>query len=830
MADLLRLVAEDNDVVVVLEDLHWADGPTLRLLDYLCAEIASAPIFILGTCRADEPGPELKKMLPSLRRAAGADEVRLGPLNQAEVADFLRAVLGEPAVGLAQAVCERTEGHPLFLVEVARMLSEEPIGKHDAILTSAVPERVRGMVCHRLDKLTPQCRSLLEIAAVLGRSVSLRRLQTIAGTDQISVLELIDEAKAASLLISLNGKPEELQFQHGLFREALYADLPMARRVKLHRAVAEALEAESGPEVHAADLAFHWMQAAAGGDTGNAERWTLQAAEAATTNLAFEAAVPLYIAALDLAERRGADAAELAALLVALGTAQWRSGELQACVKSTHRAAALAEQAGRPDLMAQAALVMHGVGDKRITDSVIRLCRQALASLGPGNERLKAALMGRLALAVSENGEVESAMALSAQALELAGQFDDPEVLGAALEGRQRALFLPQWSEERMILGGRMLALASLSGRLDLELWGHAWRASVMFEHGDPSGIVAELKGLERVAGILKDPLSRFHLLKTRAAWQHITGHFQEARESWDTALQHALRIEDRSAMGLYLGFIAMLARETGDYDDYRRTFSRMGVDSSDVPPVMAALLALLKLDEGAMDEARVEYERLRPLYPVEQGSPGWLMTTSFFGELATAFGDRDIASSVYATLLPFADHFESCGSGVVFCYAPVSYYLGLLAESLDKPEEARTQLQNAIEFSQRVGAPGIAARAQYALARVIRREEPKHAYDLAGSATATAKVLGMRPLHLRATALVEELIPAATANFPLSRRECEVASLVAEGLSNRRIAEALVVSPRTVESHVQSILTKLDFGSRSQVAAWAAANGLGRR
>jgi DNA-binding NarL/FixJ family response regulator len=86
-----------------------------------------------------------------------------------------------------------------------------------------------------------------------------------------------------------------------------------------------------------------------------------------------------------------------------------------------------------------------------------------------------------------------------------------------------------------------------------------------------------------------------------------------------------------------------------------------------------------------------------------------------------------------------------------------------------------------------------------------------------------------MLPLHTRAKALVEELLPAATATVPLSRRECEVAGLVAQGLSNRGIAEALVVSPRTVESHVQSILTKLDFGSRSQVAAWATTNGLGR-
>jgi ATP/maltotriose-dependent transcriptional regulator MalT len=830
VADLLRLVAAEQDgALIILEDLHWADAPTLRLLDYLSAEIAEAPILVLGTYRSEDQRPEFERMLPSLRRAAGTNEMRLGPLSLSEVDEFLRAVLGEPAGELSRAVHERTEGHPLFLVEVARILSEEPAGEYGALLPSVVPESVRETVGHRLGKLTPECRSMLEAASVLGHPISLRRLQSVAADVSAPLLTLVDEAKTASLLVPLAGKSEEFQFEHGLFREALYDGLPLARRVKLHRAAAEALEAEPNPEAHAVDLAHHWLQVAASGDTGHAERWVLQAADAAAANLAFEAAVPLYCTALELAENRGADSVELANRLLALGTAQWRAGELHACLESTCRAAALAEHAGRPDLVARAALVMHGVGDERIIHAVIRLCRQALALLGPGNERLRAAVMGRLALAVSESGDVDMALTLSARALELAGPYDDPEVLVPALQGRQRSLFLPQWSQERLILAARMLALASVSDRPDLELWGHAWRAAVMFEHGDAPGITSELKELRRVAAFSNDPLSRFHLLKHEAAWQHITGRFAEARQSWETALSLALRIDDMSAVGPYLGFVTMLARETGDYDGHRRTLEVMRVDSSNMPPVMTTLLALLKLDEGATDEARVDYERLRPLYPVEQGSPGWLMTTSFFGELAAAFGDREVAASVYSTLLPFGDHFESCGSGVVFCYSPVSYYLGLLAQSLDKPDEARTQLQSAVEFCHRVGAPGIAARAKYALAQLIRRDDPRDASALAASASATAEVLGMLPLHTRAKALVEELRPAATAAVPLSRRECEVAGLVAQGLSNRGIAEALVVSPRTVESHVQSILTKLNFGSRSQVAAWATTNGLGR-
>jgi DNA-binding CsgD family transcriptional regulator/tetratricopeptide (TPR) repeat protein len=829
VADLLRVAGGEHGALVVLEDLHWADGATLRLLDHVCAEISSSPVLILATYRSDDPGPQLDKMMDALRRAAGGNEIRLGTLSADEAGEYLERYLGDPNPELSKAVYERTEGHPLFLVEVARMVSDRQNRASSEALASFIPESVRGLLRRRLEQVSPQCRSLLEVASVLGRSISLRRLQAVAALDPPRFLELIDEAKAASLLVPLDGRPEEFRFEHGLVREELYTKLAAARRLKLHRRAAEAIEAELSPESRAAELSYHWLQVSAFGDTDRAEHWTLQAADEAMENLAFEAAIPLYAAVLDLAGRRGAGPEELSAILEALGHAQWRSGELQACVASTGRAADLAEEAGRPDLLAKAALVMHGVGDERIIRSVIALCRRALACLVPGSDELEAALLGRLAMAVSESGDVESGMEISERALELALRFGNPEILAPALEGRQRSLFLPQWSAERLILGDRMLALASLSGRLDLELSGHAWRAAVMFEHGDASGIMTELKELKRVAAASRDALSRFQLLKHEAAWQHIIGRFGEARQSWDSALSLALRIDDRSAVGMYLGFVALLARETGNYDGCREVYERMGVDSSYLPPVMTTLLALLKLDEGAVEQARVDYERLRPLYPVEQGSPGWLITTSFFGELAAAFGDRDVAASVYSTILPYEDHFESCGSGIVFCYAPIAYYLGLLAQSLDKPDEARSHLQNAVEFSARVGSPGIGARSQYALAQVIRGDDPKESSRLAASACATAKVLGMNPLRTRAEALVQELLPAAEATVPLSRRECEVAGLVAQGLSNRLIADALVLSPRTVESHVQSILMKLGFGSRAQIAAWATANGVGR-
>jgi DNA-binding CsgD family transcriptional regulator len=308
---------------------------------------------------------------------------------------------------------------------------------------------------------------------------------------------------------------------------------------------------------------------------------------------------------------------------------------------------------------------------------------------------------------------------------------------------------------------------------------------------------------------------------------EHMLGRFQAARQSWETAYAMAIRGGDTSASSLHIGFTSVLARETGDFDEHRQILSDMAVNPAQLPPILATLLVLVKVEEGSLEDARVEYERLRPLYPTMERGARWIIAVAFFGELAAIFGDQEVASSTHEALLPFAGLFNASGAGGVLCTAPIVYYVGLLEASLKRPDEARVHLRSAIDLSYRAGAPGFAARAQHTLALITRPNDPAGASSLAGAAAVTAKVLGMRPLYERATALVAELAPAAEAATPLSPREREVAALLARGLSNRLIAETLVLSPRTVESHVQSILMKLGFTSRAQAAAWAVANGL---
>ena len=828
VTDLLRLVAREHGAIVVLEDLHWADGASLRLLDHISGEAAWAPLLVVATYRPDEPGPELSRFLPSLRRAHGANELQLDGLSLGEVTEYVVGVLGEGGAPLAQALYERTEGHPFFLVELVRWLRRQPIGELPVgSLTSVLPISVRAAVGRRLAQLSDECTTLLEIASVLGKSIPLGLLQTLMGGDRERVLELIEEARAASILVAAPPQPDALRFAHALLREVLYTSLPVGHRVELHRRVAEALESSTDPEAHAAELAHHWFEAAAAGDTVPAELWAVRAARAASATLAWEESARLYRVATELADRRRAVPSEVAGLLVERATAEWRAGEVQASLESSVRAGALAHRAGRPDLLAAAALVVHGVGDERIAGTVIRLCRDALAELPPTAGALRAALLGRLALALAQSGDLHTAAPLIEQALGLAEELGDPDALGSALHARQLALVEPHGVDERAVLSERMLSLAATTGRLDRAMWGHVWRAAVMFERGDASGIDRELRELERVAAASREPLARWHFLRTRAVREHMLGRFQAARQSWETAYSMAIRGGDTSASSLHIGFTSVLARETGDFDEHRQILRDMSVESTQQPPILATLLALVKVEEGALEVARVEYERLRPLYPTMERGARWIIAVAFFGELAATFGDREVATSTHEALLPFARLFNASGAGGVLCTAPVAYYLGLLTASLDRPDEAGVHLRSAIDLSHRAGAPGFAARAQHALALITRPKDPAGALALADAASVTAEVLGMQPLYEQATALIAELAPAAQAVNRLSRREQEVAAMLARGLSNRLIAETLVLSPRTVESHVQSILMKLGLTSRTQVAAWALANGL---
>jgi DNA-binding CsgD family transcriptional regulator len=403
----------------------------------------------------------------------------------------------------------------------------------------------------------------------------------------------------------------------------------------------------------------------------------------------------------------------------------------------------------------------------------------------------------------------------SAQALAMAERVGDRQAIVEGLRARQMVRSGPDGAADRLALADRLLALGEQDNDKDAVLWGRLWRFDVLAQLGDIDGAEAELGAINAIAERLRSPLAGFHTLRCRAAIALARGRFADAEDLNQQAETLAQRAGDQGAKWTCLGFLMVLAGMTGAagpvFDESR---------VAQVAP-LRALRARWKLGLGQREQAHRIYRTLPP----PGAAPGFLVlpTLASTAELAAEFDDRDTAAEVYRLLLPFADLFVCGGAGAIAIHGSARLPLGLAAATVGRLDDAIRHLRAAIEINQRAGMPPYTAIARYQLATVLaRRRRPgdrEEAAALATSAAALAGQLAMAPLRRDA-----EQLAASLAGRPaggLTRREREIAELVAQGLTNRQIAATLHISERTVETHVQRILGKLGCTNRTQIAAW---------
>jgi hypothetical protein len=272
LTGFLRAAAVRRPLLLVLDDLHWADAPSLALLRFVGRALEGAGPLVVGCYRHTEvdQGHSLLGTLADLTRGQHHRRLLLGGLDEAEVASFIALVAGvAPPPALAVAVHQQTDGNPFFVTEVVRLLATQgqlgqPTETVSPLLAGGLPEGVRAVVTQRLGRLSGDCRGVLEVAAVLGRGFRLRALQLASGRDSGQLLELLEEVEGARVVEAAPGGPASWRFVHTLVREVLYEGLPTARRVRLHRLVGEALEAVHAADLgpHLAELAHHFVDAA----------------------------------------------------------------------------------------------------------------------------------------------------------------------------------------------------------------------------------------------------------------------------------------------------------------------------------------------------------------------------------------------------------------------------------------------------------------------------------------------------------------------------------------------------------------------------------------
>ena len=455
--DALAAAAVQNGLLVVLEDMHWADRTSLRLLTHLAAELGGARILVVVTYR--EADGALAETLPDLLRAPATRTIRLGGLTREDVAGWVRraTTVADPD-SLAGRLTQGTGGNPLYL----RMLLDSVT---DSGEVAGHPELQRLLLA-RLDRLSPRARDLLGVASVLGERIEPALLAAVTGEDPAA---LLDEAVAARALrvtgdgrssahgvvgdaprqerapsagadaLSAHAEPHSLAFTHALVRDATYQDLSPSTRADLHRRCALALAATGGAPGR---IATHWRRADGPDAAAECTRWASAAARAATSELAYDEA--LRFATLALASAEHAPALDRAALTIDLARAEFLTGDVDACLDHCRAAARLAQDGGAPELIADAALVITGWATRSCWPRSISSARRRCCTATRPPPCAPGCSLARPWRSTATRKSTSPAE-LSADALELAERSGDPDAELDGIHARHLALCAPQF-------------------------------------------------------------------------------------------------------------------------------------------------------------------------------------------------------------------------------------------------------------------------------------------------------------------------------------------------------------------------------------------------
>jgi DNA-binding CsgD family transcriptional regulator len=508
-------------------------------------------------------------------------------------------------------------------------------------------------------------------------------------------------------------------------------------------------------------------------------------------------------------------AQERAALLVALAAAEYRAGATSTSLDHCRQAADLAEAVPRPDLLAAAALVLRGIGHPATAALLIDLCERSLRS-GPHPPATVARLLAQRALAGAELGRAEAARADAAEALARAEECGDATAVLSAVHAGVDTLDCLSAPAERRALADRALEVAPAAGQPLARLWALLWRLDAAYQAGEPDSISEEITRIEALVAGLPLPLAQWHLLRVRASRAVLLGDLDEAR-SLNVAAEQ-VDLQDPSSKGMSSAFRACMANLTGDPAELGEDWWARLADAPDIP-IIDACRAGAHLHQGRVQDAQLLHRKVMPLVPTLPRDGRWSGTLDALVEVTEALGDVDAARVLHDVLLPAAGWAGGPGAGNLWPGGSGWRRVARMAVMTGRREEALSAFEQALAVETRLGARTFATHSRVGLAELVAVEDAARARGLASDAATEARALGLPGPLARAERLLARLGSSHVTS--LTAREREVAELVAQSLSNRDIAARLVLSERTVETHVRSILAKLGLTRRTEVVRW---------
>lgn len=739
-------------LLVVLDDLHWADRSTLMLLASLAGDNPPGGVLALGLYREDELPDDslLLETVTNLQRRLPATRLELQPLSTEDVARLIEGRL-DPA--LAERLRDQAGGNPFLVEQIARHLEE--VGPAD---DGGPPPEAREIVMRRVDRLAEGSGELLARAALIGRDFDLAILDRTTPLDEDQVIALLDDAVAAGLLDESETVPGRYSFVHTLLRDALADHLSLTRRTRVHRDIGEAIEqhVRDLPERRLGELAWHFGLAGPG-ETDRAVSYSRRAAEQAESRLAYDEAVGFYSAAIAaLTADEPVDQGLLANLLLGRAEAEWRLGHLGTAGESFFEAAAAARESGLPELLARAAIGTSWGSWEAFDvnrDDHIELLEEALALLGDGEEGLRARVAAHLSQAIYFGGRTAGrAIELVEEAMEIAGRLGDPAVEFEVLTASQFFMLQQPDRELRLATSDRCIEIAEESSDPEDLAEALAWHSVTRIN----AGLGAEAAADQARHTALNRTLPQITVANRamRAVRCFIEGRWQEGEQITATWLNRD--ISASAAIAMKDALIYMVRAQQGRLAENLEWIEAQAASAAawDTWPAWEYALMLGRWQDGQHDRAiaSLELDRNRRNEPSHKDLL-YLVFCGIASMVAAETRHAGLASDLIAMMRPHVGEWVIFGpAGSTF--GPVDLLLGEMNLLTGSDREAATALENAVATCEEMSARPYLARAQLGLSEALGRmgdpDGRARRESLRASGAETARELGMAPLIAR--------------------------------------------------------------------------------
>jgi DNA-binding SARP family transcriptional activator len=718
-------LSADRPMLLVLDDLHWADQATLKLLRHTVRDLQTSRVMVLGAARDEEFARDsaLAGLLADLRREHPLVRTRVEGFDAHAADDLVASRLRSPQTpAFVRALHAQTGGNPFFMDEVLRSVQESGCLGDDgraleyALEGMGVPEGVEEVIARRLARMSARAREALMVAAVVGTRFELEVVREVLAEPDEAVMTALEESIDAGLVVEQPARIDCFAFSHAILRDAVYTRPSTSRRARLHQRVGEVLVPRlADGRCSAAEIEHHLLLAGPLAAPQQAAGYAVRAGGDAARALAWEEAELHYRRALEtwheLDEDREAWRCDV---LLALARVQSRGGASRASRATALEAAKSARARGAYEQLARAAL---GLGERyweaNVADRTYgKLLTEALQSLGEGDSPLRARVLARLAENLHFSAEQRRGVGLSAEAVDMARRVGDADALLTALMARHVVLLHASHLDERLSI---IDAVLTLGGRPAVLAHAQQWRVYDLCEAARIEEAREQHLRLVEMSNMLRQPMFALAATGWQGVFAALDGDVAQTERFAGEAFELGQRAEAMDARSIHNGMLFMIRRWQGRVAELVDEARALASGPYALAPWQAAY-GLVLIESGAVDEGRAAYERFAAeAFGNMPWGFHWLGTTALLTEACAALGDAAGAAVLYERLLPYARCFVQMS--YTSCYGSVERYLGLLAGTLGEVDRARTHFEAALRANEAAGAVLLVAvtRQQYA-------------------------------------------------------------------------------------------------------------------